>query len=209
MTITTTQYKSLDEAYVYFNEKLFDGKLPDVIINFERKPKMAGIHRHKKFQSRNGNGNKISELALNPDTFRGLDDLDILDTLVHEMVHHWQFTFGEPSRAGYHDREWAAKMKEIGLYPSSTGEVGGKETGQSMSDYIIDGGKFEIVAKAFLLNGSKIYWDSIVVEKEKKKRKKTRYKYTCPTCMVNMWGKKDANIVCGDCMEKMIVEEDD
>jgi hypothetical protein len=35
-------------------------------------------------------------------------------------------------------------MKEVGLYPSSTGAVGGKETGQRMSDYIIDGGPFDL-----------------------------------------------------------------
>jgi hypothetical protein len=33
-------------------------------------------------------------------------------------------------------------MKAIGLQPSSTGMVGGKETGQHMSDYEIPGGPF-------------------------------------------------------------------
>jgi hypothetical protein len=39
----------------------------------------------------------------------------------------------------------AAKMKLIGLQPSSTGMVGGKETGQHMDHYIIPGGRFEQV----------------------------------------------------------------
>jgi len=37
----------------------------------------------------------------------------------------------------------AAKMKGNGLQPSSTGMVGGKETGQHMDHYIIPGGAFE------------------------------------------------------------------
>ena len=58
------------------------------------------------------------------------------------MTHVWQHAFGKPSARGYHNKEWAAKMKAIGLQPSSTGMVGGKETGQRMMDYIIPGGAF-------------------------------------------------------------------
>ena len=60
---------------------------------------------------------------------------------MHEMVHVWQHAHGKPGARGYHNKEWAAKMKAIGLQPSSTGMVGGKETGQRMMDYIIPGGR--------------------------------------------------------------------
>ena len=33
-------------------------------------------------------------------------------------------------------------MKEIGLQPSTTGEPGGKETGQSVTHYILPGGPY-------------------------------------------------------------------
>ena len=52
------------------------------------------------------------EIALNPATFHDRTAEEILSTLVHEMVHLWQHHFGTPSRASYHNREWAAKMKE-------------------------------------------------------------------------------------------------
>jgi hypothetical protein len=58
-----------------------------------------------------------------------------LSTLVHEMVHVWQQHCGTPSKRGYHNKEWATKMKSVGPQPSSTGMVGGKETGQRMSHY--------------------------------------------------------------------------
>lgn len=58
----------------------------------------------------------------------------------HEMAHVRQQTHGSPPRSSYHDRQWAAKMKEIGLQPSTTGEPGGIEAGQSVTHYIIPGG---------------------------------------------------------------------
>jgi hypothetical protein len=61
------------------------------------------------------------------------------------MAHQWQFEFGTPSRAGYHNEEWSKKMQSIGLMPSHNGKPGGKKTGQNMSDYVISGSFFEIV----------------------------------------------------------------
>ena len=56
------------------------------------------------------------------------------------MAHVWQETMGEPSRRGYHNRQWAEKMREVGLQPTSTGEPGGMETGQAVTHYIIPEG---------------------------------------------------------------------
>ena len=49
------------------------------------------------------------------------------------MAHVWQPTHGKPPIRCYQGRQWAAKMKEIGLQPSTTGEPGGKGTGQSVT----------------------------------------------------------------------------
>lgn len=63
---------------------------------------------------------------------------------VRKTAHLWQHHFGKPSRAGYHNKEWAAKMLAIGLYPSDTGRPGGKETGQSCSHYIVESGPYAL-----------------------------------------------------------------
>jgi hypothetical protein len=55
------------------------------------------------------------------------------------LLCHW-LIHGPPPRRSYHDRQWAAKMKEIGLQPVTIGEPGGKETGQSVTCYILPGG---------------------------------------------------------------------
>jgi hypothetical protein len=43
-------------------------------------------------------------------------------------------------------------MREIGLQPSSTGEPGGMETGQTVSHYIIPGGRLAQLPDAFYTN---------------------------------------------------------
>ncbi len=83
-----------------------------------------------------------------------------MQTLVHEMVHVWQHLFGNAGSGRYHNREFAAKMKEVGLYPSSTGEPGGKETGAHMLDYITPGGAFQVAYQSLQQAGWRLRWQS-------------------------------------------------
>jgi hypothetical protein len=140
--ITITEYQAFQRAYDFFNRELFAGSLPQVLVTLQRQARTYGYFSPQRF---NGRIDKtaVDELALNPDGFGGRTDEMILSTLVHEMCHVWQQTHGKAPRKGYHDRQWAGKMREIGLQPSSTGEEGGAETGQSVSHYI------ESVAKVF------------------------------------------------------------
>ena len=102
----------------------------------------------------------MHELAMNPDTFTGRTDEEILSTLAHEMAHVWQQTHGKPPTRSYHDRQWAAKMKEIGLQPSTTGEPGGKETGQSVTHYIIPEGPYAKAYAKLKATGFQLHWQS-------------------------------------------------
>src|SRR5262245_36708868 len=144
MQITQTEYRAFQTAYDFFNAELFGGTLPAVLITLQRHSRAYGFLAPKKFVGRSEES-ATHELALNPDHF-GRTDEAILSTLVHEMAHVWQETHGKPPRKSYHDRQWAAKMIEIGLQPSSTGAPGGKETGAKVSHYIIEGAAF---AQAF------------------------------------------------------------
>src|SRR5262245_57993587 len=141
IAITPVEYSGLQEAYDHFNGALFAGELPDVFITYQRKANSHGYFAPDRFTARIGQFGK-HELALNPDAFIGESEEQVCHTLVHEMTHVWQHVAGKPSARGYHNAEWAAKMKAIGLQPSSTGMVGGKETGQRMLDYVIPEGPF-------------------------------------------------------------------
>lgn len=94
------------------------------------------------------------ELAINPAFVGNSSLLSTLQVICHEQAHEWQLCFGKPSRSGYHNKEWAQKMEEIGLMPSDTGRPGGKKTGQRMSDYPIPGGRFLKACRALIKNES-------------------------------------------------------
>lgn len=196
---TEIQYLSLQQAYDYYNKQLFDNALPPVLVTFQRQKKSYGYYWPDKLVSRENKDIKIAEIALAINTFEARDDLQIFSTLVHEMVHHWQHMLGKPSRNGYHNKEWANKMKEVGLYPSDTGQPGGKETGQSCSHYIMDSGKFKYHSEHL---GASIDWNS-TPENPAKKAKANKVKYSCPCCEVNVWGKPDLAINCLTCDETL------
>jgi predicted SprT family Zn-dependent metalloprotease len=140
MKPTDELYQSLQTAYTHFNEALFQNKLPDVIFTVQRQKGVLGYFAPERWSSLEGK--KRHEIAINPSHIGQSTLIDVMQTLVHEMVHCWQHCFGTPSRNHYHNREWAHRMKQVGLQPTSTGLPGGATVGQQMSDYPIEGGAF-------------------------------------------------------------------
>jgi len=137
---TDELYQSLLSAYGHFNHELFENALPEVIFTVQRQKGVLGYFAPDRWSSIEGK--HCHEIAINPAHLGESLIIDILQTLVHEMVHCWQHCFGIPSRGSYHNKEWAYKMIHIGLQPTSTGLPGGNIVGPQMSDYPIDGGKF-------------------------------------------------------------------
>ena len=141
------------------------------------------------------------ELAINPDSFTGRTDESILSTLAHEMAHVWQQTHGTPPRRSYHDRQWAAKMKKIGLQPSTNGESGGKETGQSVTHYVTPEGPYAKAYAKLKARGFQLHWQSAPQGKQAKAKRASKTKFTCPECGQNAWAKPGALLICGICYE--------
>jgi len=140
MNPTSELYYSLEKAYDFFNTELFEELLPTVIFTVQRKKGVMGYFAPDRWG--NMRGRKCHEIAINPSYIANSCLIEVLQTLAHEMVHCWQHCFGTPGRGHYHNREWARKMITIGLMPSATGLPGGSTTGQLMSDYIIEDGRF-------------------------------------------------------------------
>lgn len=115
----------------------------------------------------------------------------------------------KPSRSGYHNKEWATKMESIGLKPSDTGQPGGKRTGQKVSHYIIEGGKFETSVESLLGNGFKLNWQGNIDSDDNgsKCKNKSKTKFSCSKCRQNAWAKSKAVLVCGICMKLMKGED--
>lgn len=196
-TITLTQYRSFQVAFDFFNRRLFDGSLPQLLVTLQRQGNTRGYFSPGRFIARTDNGAMAHELALNPDHFTGRTDEEILSVLAHEMVHLAQQVHGYPPRRGYHDKEFAAMMKTIGLYPSSTGQSGGRETGQKMSHYIISGGPFSKAYAELAKKHFQLEWQSKPPES---RQRQSKTKFTCGICGQNAWGKPDCKLICGVCL---------
>jgi predicted SprT family Zn-dependent metalloprotease len=137
---TSEIYSQIQSASEVFNGRLFGGCLPPVVFTLQRGKQTMGYFSPARW--RHVGGEQVGEIALNPAYFASRPLVQLFQTIVHEQCHVWQHSFGEPSRMGYHNNEWAEKMMEIGLMPSSTGEPGGLRTGQKMADYPIEYGPF-------------------------------------------------------------------
>lgn len=222
---TEQTYPELQWAYDFFNEKLFDGKLPACLMTLQRKNRTYGYFSGERWAKRSGEG-FTDEIAMNPSHFGNRSLEETLSTLVHEMIHLWQHHFGSPSQRSYHNKEWAARMEKVGLCPSDTGGVGGKKVGQHMSHYIMDNGPFAKACAELLGSGFDLTWTDRAREitsgkgfkiginggsgaSGKPSRSGVRDKYTCPSCGTNAWGKPDTALICGDCMLTMTPPEDD
>jgi predicted SprT family Zn-dependent metalloprotease len=205
---TRSTYASLNAAYDHFNRTLFSGELPPCLITMQRHKGAYGRFSGERFANIDDADEVTDEIALNPSHFADRSPTATLSTLVHEMVHLWQHHFGKPSRTSYHNREWAAKMRSVGLIPSDTGEPGGKETGQKMGHYIEDGGPFEKACAALLATNAAILYHDRAGEDSAARRKKaaSKTKYTCPGCDLNAWAKPDAHLVCGECEVDLVPE---
>lgn len=234
---TDTLEARLARAYDHFNAALFSGKLPECVIvcsGFSRPQRFAGhyttgIFYHRADSKNDKSTPALPQILINADTFDRKDDIAILSTLVHEMVHHWQHSSGHPSRGGYHNKEWAQKMQEVGLEPSTEGIYDannpalptildaeqiqnaqeGKRTGQAVSHYISPHGAFKRWAERLVAGGFSLHlggWEdrAAAAAAAAARKKNSKTKFTCPTCKANAWAKPDSKLVCGACMEKML-----
>ncbi|MDF3889010.1 sprT domain-containing protein [Cupriavidus basilensis] len=155
-TPTSEAYTELQSAYDFFNGELFDGSLPACLITLQRDKRSYGYFSASRFV--NADGATTDEIAMNPAYFATVPLIEILQTLVKEMVHIWQLHHGKPGRGRYCNKQFAEKMKSLGLVPTSTGEPGGAEVGDKVMSYPGPGGRFLQVCEALLQTEFRISW---------------------------------------------------
>src|SRR5437868_14534047 len=114
---THRTYTSLEAAYDHFNRDLFSGQLPACLITMQRHKGAYGYFSGARFAATDNPQEVTDEIALNPAHFASRPTAGTLSTLAHEMAHLWQHHFGKPSRTGYHNKEWAGRMKGRGAHP--------------------------------------------------------------------------------------------
>jgi len=154
----------------------------------------------------------VDEIAMNSMYMALRTDEEIWSTVVHEQCHVWQFHMSayqnrRKKRRAYHDKEWGAKMEDLGLMPSSTGKPGGKKTGNRVSHWIIPGGRFQKACHELIASGHTFTWRERENERLKAKllkakapfkpdRSKTPFKCPNPGCNQRAWANHTALIAC-------------
>jgi hypothetical protein len=157
-----TIYKELQDAFNYYNKELFDNTLSKCIITIRKKPNSFGYFHPNRFRKKGDTAECGHELALNPEYFNIRDIVLSMATLVHEMVHLWEYTIGAYGKSSYHNKTWAEKMKKVGLIPSDTGGPGGKEIGQYVSHYVDPEGAFIQKTRQLIASGYTLDWYEVM-----------------------------------------------
>ena len=103
------------------------------------------------------------------------------------------------------------------MYKRQTGKVGGRQTGQKMTHYIEDGGRFQKAYRDLAASGHYILWAAVPYDpgssEVKKKggggktakglvaleKRSSKSKYTCCECGLNAWAKPNVKLICGVC----------
>jgi hypothetical protein len=93
--------------------------VPQVALCIEHLPAHVGGHFRC---GHNGFGLK-GEIALNA-RYLSLPAFEVLGILLHEMLHGWQEIHGRPGKGNYHNREFCAKAKSLGLLVDRRGRQG-------------------------------------------------------------------------------------
>jgi len=147
----------------FLNTHLFNGELPVVVVTTDYSgTSKLGYFAPNRFVI---NSKHVDQISINPLFILHQSQEQVLQTLAHEMTHHFIFRrTSERPVAGYHSMLWANKMESIGLIASHTGKPGGKKTGKKMSDYPKPGGRFEQVIAEMMNAGFGIRWRAAVNE---------------------------------------------
>ena len=235
---TRETYLSWSDAYDFFNTTLFGGELPPCLITYQRSRKFYGYFSADRFvpadlkSSLNSSTACIDEIAISPTYLREELTEHALSTLVHEMAHLKRYRLIEPRPSpSYHDKKWADIMTDIGLIPSTTGEPGGKTTGQKVGHYVIVGGRFNLAAQELMRRGFTIRYveheqslaappggaeagkddhNDLTLRRgqalRRARSKASKTPFSCMNCkpVQTAWAKPSAHFICGDCNTPML-----
>lgn len=191
---TADVYVALDSAFQFFNDRLFEGRLPGVLITLTRKRNANGYFWAEQARK---DDQTADEIALNPHTM-SRSPKDVLGTLIHEMTHLEQQHFGKPGKDGYHNRQWVGLMERVGLKPISHDNDQG--TGKKVTHEIIADHEADVAIDDFLKRDEAkgMGWFMIAPATKEKKLDLSKTPHICPECEAKAWAKLGTKLFCGN-----------
>lgn len=201
----------LEKIFRELNTDYFDDQLDMPIITIQNTPRAYGhVTAYKEWS--NKHGEKQHELNIGAGTLnRPIEN--VVSTMMHEMCHLWNMQNGiqDTSRGGaYHNKKFKESAEARDLIIDHDPTIGFSITSPSekLISYIIDKGWEDIamnrdgIGFSFGIggNGGNRGNAPTVTKKPTSTRK-----YQCPHCKNSVRATKALNIICGDCMELMVL----
>ena len=199
----------LEHIYNSLNADFFAGELPTPILTVQSKPGTMGHCSVAKVWQRRDD--KTYELNIAAEVLNYPIE-ETLDTMLHEMVHLYcrQHDIKEVSRGGkYHNKRFKAIAEEHGLTCVPCGQYGWNTTpGDNLVEYALNKGWNEILLGRNSLppamrTGATGTAQPGTAPGGEKRPSSTR-KLICPKCSQSVRATQKVNILCGDCMERMV-----
>lgn len=206
MTNLTPMLSELHRIFDALNEKYFNNELPNVFITITPgKKKTSNVYgtftpdswlKEKSEENSNEDIKEIyHEISMSAEYFTR-PTANWVATLIHEMTHlYCHINKIEDTSNGnrYHNRRFKIEAEKRGLIIEKEDVIGWSVTSPS-ADLIEFVKTLEIDEDKFK------YFRDTKFEMSKPTQKK---RYVCPLCGIQVQAKKEANVICGDCMKRM------
>ena len=204
----------LEHIYNSLNADFFSGELPVPIITVQSKPGTYGHCTTSKVWQRKETG--AYELNIAAEVLNYPIE-ETLDTMIHEMCHLYCRENGikEVSRGGkYHNGKFKAIAEAHGLTCVPCKEYGWNTTpGDNLVEYAlikdwneIDLGRNSLPSAMRTGSTGTAQTGAAGMGNGGRRPSSTR-KLVCPKCGQSVRATRDVNIICGDCMERMVTAE--
>lgn len=189
-------HREIDRGFRFWDRTYFGGRLPRVVFAFFPQPSngSAGRLGHYLPESWTTGKERSAEIVFYADLCLTRGPEQVFQTLVHEMVHHWQHHEGKPGKK-IHNREWHAKATAVGLL--TKGPKGETEPGPDFKDALRRFGP-RVEEIPFRLQGG--------VSDKKGKMRRWSCSLACNGSIRS--GKKAIYLTCGVCGESLEPDED-
>jgi len=199
MNINTTTGE-LMKIFRVFNTELFNGELEEPIIFVQGSAKKSGYGWFTPWMSwQNADGSiQKPEIAIVAESLNR-EPLDIAGTMLHEMIHLYNFTEGiKDGSDDIHNKKYKLSAEDHGLEVSKNGKFG-----WSITNFNEEGKR---IAESIGINPDAFSMYRIS-EEQPEVEKKTTYKYTCEGCGSKFTLKLQINAECVECGNTFDVEE--
>lgn len=200
----------LEKLYRMINADLFNGELQPVTITVQSTPRAYGHIVLGDAWSVKGEGSK--ELNIGAGTLnRPIEE--VIATLVHECCHllNWQQNVQDCSNHGvYHNKFFKATAEAHGLIVTRSEKYGWSHTqpGDALIDFCLEHDVPDILMNRNEYHGIRIAGGDKAANGGALPTSTTRpsstRKLICPCCGQSVRATKAVNILCGDCMVKMV-----